>query len=151
MAVVWFEFWLPILCGIGQQTYHPLKEVRQHAFAYLQRALLSPVLESSAGSVSSCETWVDVFENVLFPLLEELLQNEVFGKMDKTGVDEARLSTCSLLCKIFLQFLPKLESYSELDILWMKLLEYLLKFMMKNEKQGFLVRFWLSVLFFTTM
>jgi hypothetical protein len=165
-GTAWFEFWLPILSGLGQQCYHPLKEVRQHAFAYLQRALLSPELESSAAN-ASLDTWVHCFENVLFPLLDELLQDDFF-KMDKAGTNETRLGmgspwsplsaharhldstcdpppisptgACSLLCKIFLQFLPRLEAYSELDLLWIKLLEYLKKFMLKNEtKSGVLV------------
>ena len=58
--------------------------------------------------------------------------------MDYGGV--ISIGACSLLCKIFLQFLPRLESYAELDLLWVKLLEYLKKFMLKNEtKSGVLV------------
>ncbi|KAJ3048959.1 GDP/GTP exchange factor for ARF, partial [Rhizophlyctis rosea] len=99
-----FEFWLPILSGLSQQSYHPAREVRQSALTLLQRALLSPELEASS---SSPDTWTDVFDNVLFPLLDELLKPDV-GKLDPLGMDETRMRATGLLCQIFLQYLPRL-------------------------------------------
>ncbi|KAJ3412584.1 GDP/GTP exchange factor for ARF [Chytridiales sp. JEL 0842] len=108
----WFEFWLPLLSGLGQQCYHPAREVRQCGLTLLQRALLSPELESNtstsnasaaaspahtANSITSpiltsstFDTGVDCFENVLFPLLDELLKPDVF-KLDPNGMDESRM------------------------------------------------------------
>jgi hypothetical protein len=150
----WFELWLPILSGLGQQCYHPSREIRQHSLTLLQRALLSPQLEtslSSSGTPASTpqrvaipdnvsaespksaalnlsssvfETGVNCFEDVLFPLLDELLKVEVF-KLDTSGMDETRMRASALLCKIFLQYLPRLQQYKDLSSLWVKILDYM--------------------------
>ncbi|KAJ3227008.1 GDP/GTP exchange factor for ARF [Clydaea vesicula] len=91
----------------GQQCYHPNKEVRQHALTYLQRALLLPELERTTLDCS-----VDCFDNVLFPLLDELLKDEVC-RLDPFGMDETRMRGCGLLCKIFLHYLSRLQGNKE--------------------------------------
>ncbi|KAJ3033358.1 GDP/GTP exchange factor for ARF [Rhizophlyctis rosea] len=122
-----FEFWLPILSGLSQQSYHPAREVRQHALTHLQRALLSPELESTS---SSPETWADVFENVLFPLLDELLKTDV-GNLDPSGMDETRMRASALLCKIFLQYLPRLVKGGPQVVVpvWGRVLEYVRRYL----------------------
>ncbi|KAI9005729.1 hypothetical protein DFJ74DRAFT_691912 [Hyaloraphidium curvatum] len=122
----WFEFWLPILSGLGQQCYHPCRDVRQSALTYLQRALLSPELEQASGDKLDC--WVDSFENVLFPLLDELLKPEVF-RLDAAGMDETRMRAAGLLSKIFLQYLNRLSRWMELPHLWERILQYMVKYM----------------------
>lgn len=122
----WFEFWLPILSGLGQQCYHPCRDVRQSALTYLQRALLSSELEQAGGDKLDC--WVDSFENVLFPLLDELLKPEVF-RLDAAGMDETRMRAAGLLSKIFLQYLNRLARWMELPHLWEKILQYMIKYM----------------------
>jgi hypothetical protein len=152
----WFEFWLPLLSGLGQQCYHPSREVRQCGLTLLQRALLSPELESSTSSgtpspvqvtasqtlaltSSTFDTGVDCFENVLFPLLDELLKLDVF-KLDPTGMDETRMRASALLCKIFLQYLPRLLRFRDLPELWIKILDYLCRYLSAGGNE-FLVSF----------
>ncbi|KAI8799312.1 hypothetical protein BJ742DRAFT_884663 [Cladochytrium replicatum] len=119
----YFEFWLPILSGLGQQCYHPSREVRQSALTFLQRALLSPDLESD-----SIDPWIDCFENVLFPLLDELLKPAVF-QLDPQGMDETRMRASGLLCKIFLQYLNRMMRWKDLPDLWVRILQYLNQYM----------------------
>ncbi|KAJ3135959.1 GDP/GTP exchange factor for ARF [Physocladia obscura] len=136
----WFEFWLPILSGFAQQCCNPAKEIRQHSLTLLQRSLLSPELESTVlvpkpnatGAIdeittSTLETGVDCFENVLFPLLEELLKPEI-GRLDGTGMSETRMRVAGLLCKIFLQYLNHLLRYKDLPKLWVKILDYIYRY-----------------------
>ncbi|KAJ3392024.1 GDP/GTP exchange factor for ARF [Entophlyctis sp. JEL0112] len=133
----WFEFWLPLLSGLAHQCYNPVKELRQHSLTLLQRTLLSPEVEStvftpkrnSSGSFdgltsSTLETGVDCFENVLFPLLEELLKPEI-RRLDANGMDETRVRVVALLCKIFLQYLGRLVRYKDLSALWIRVLDYI--------------------------
>lgn len=42
--IAWFEFWLPILSGLGQQCYHPCKEIRHASIGLLQKSLFTPEL-----------------------------------------------------------------------------------------------------------
>jgi len=128
----WFEFWLPILSGLGQQCYHSSKDVRQSALVYLQRALLSNDLESN----SNANFWSDCFDNVLFPLLEELLKKEVYN-LDPYGMDETMARASSLMCKIFLHYFSKINS-KELERVWSNMLQYLCRYLFAA-KSEFLV------------
>jgi hypothetical protein len=119
----WFEFWLPILSGLGQQCYHPSREIRQHAITLLQRALRLPELESSTMDCS-----VGCFDNVLFPLLDELIKDEV-ARLDPAGTDETRMRACGLLCNLFLHHEVRLTSSRELGRLWARILQYITSFM----------------------
>ncbi len=74
------------------------------------------------------DCWVDSFENVLFPLLDELLKPEVF-RLDAQGMDETRMRAAGLLSKIFLQYLHRLARWMELPHLWQKILQYMVKYM----------------------
>ena len=144
-----FEFWLPILSGLSQQSYHPAREVRQHALTLLQRALLSPELEASS---SSPDTWTDVFDNVLFPLLDELLKADV-GRLDPTGIDETRMRASGLLCQIFLQYLPRLIKAGQLAVVdvWTRVLEYVRKYLIAGQGKEYLVRFVSGMLVLTLL
>ena len=118
---IFYEFWLPILSGIGQHCYHPLKEVRQHAFSLLQKALMSEELQDLTSSQTDC------FDTVLFPLLDEVLKSDVLV-LDPHGMDETRMRASALLCKTFLHFLPNMSPKSLLH-LWTRILDYLSKYM----------------------
>ncbi|KAJ3076852.1 GDP/GTP exchange factor for ARF [Podochytrium sp. JEL0797] len=134
---IWFEFWLPLLSGFAQQCYNPGREIRQTSLTLLQRCLLSPELETTvmlakpnpttgeidATTTSTLETGVDCFESVLFPLLEQLLKPET--DYPAAGMDETRMRVAALLCKIWLQYVNRLVRYKELGAVWMKVLDYM--------------------------
>ncbi|KAI8832005.1 hypothetical protein BC829DRAFT_449182 [Chytridium lagenaria] len=118
------EFWLPILSGLGQQCYHPSREVRQHALTLLQRALLSSELESGTFGVpgfeitsSTMETWVEVY------------------RLDPSGMDETRMRASALLCKIFLQYLQRMMRYKDLPRLWVHILNYMKRYMQASRQE----------------
>nr|KAJ3421719.1 GDP/GTP exchange factor for ARF [Polyrhizophydium stewartii] len=122
----WFELWLPVLSGLGQLCYHPSREVRQQAQTLLQRSLLSAELDESLGThpaPSATETRIDAFDNVLFPLLDELLKPEVHA-MDPAGIEETRVRAVGLVDKVFLRFLPRLVKSKELLRVWVRVLNY---------------------------
>jgi hypothetical protein len=120
----WFEFWLPILSGLGQQCYHPAREVRQQAFTLLQKALLLPELLNESALGNRLDILVGCFENVLFPLMEELLKPEVF-KFDPSGMDETQIRSVGVLSKVFLHYLPQLMTAKELMNVWIRILEHM--------------------------
>lgn len=101
--------------------------MRQYALTHLQRALLSPELLEGSGTEYAV-VWADCFENVLFPLLDELLRPEV-AQVDPMGMEETRMRASALLCKIFLQYFPRLQDWEHLPQLWAKILEYTHKYM----------------------
>jgi hypothetical protein len=117
----WFEFWLPILSGLGQQCYHPSSIIRAHAMTLLQRALRLPELESG-----TMDCAVGCFDNVLFPLLDELISGEV-RRLDPAGMDETRMRGVGLLCNLFLHHEGRFSG--ELGRLWGRVLGYITGFM----------------------
>jgi len=86
------------------------------------------------------ESWVELFDNVLFPLLTELLRLEVYG-LDPVGMSETRLRACALLCKIFLGCLGKV-GVSDLPRLWGEVLGYVATYLAQGgETVSFLIYF----------
>ncbi|KAL5038865.1 GDP/GTP exchange factor for ARF [Batrachochytrium dendrobatidis] len=133
----WFEFWLPVLSGLSQLCYHPLREVRQQALTLLQRSLLSTELEMSLGetaTIVSVECRVDCFDNVLYPLLDELLRPEVY-RLNPHGIEETRVRAVALLSKIFLRFMPLLVNSKELPRIWVRILQYVCQFLGAGGRQ----------------
>ncbi|KAI9144046.1 hypothetical protein BKA69DRAFT_1122695 [Paraphysoderma sedebokerense] len=113
----WSIYWLPLLSGLTQQCYHPVREIRQSAMSLLQRALLLPALTTTPTS-----EWISiVFNQVLFVLIGTLMKPEVY-KLDVTGMDEARIRATTLTCKLWLQYLGGLKEWDGLNQLWEKLL-----------------------------
>ncbi|KAF2721574.1 Sec7-domain-containing protein [Polychaeton citri CBS 116435] len=97
----WKSYWSPIFNCLGAQCTNPCREIRASALSALQRCLLSPEL---AASPSYGEEWPNIFEQVLFPLLEQLLKPEVHAS-DPNGMGHTRAQAAQLLCKIFLHYL----------------------------------------------
>jgi len=138
----WFEFWLPILSGLGQQCYHSCKDVRQAALVYLQRALLSNDLESN----SNANFWSDCFDNVLFPLLEELLKKEIYN-LDPNGMDETMARASALMCKIFLHYFSKINT-KELERIWSDILQYLCRYLVAAKSEFLVIILFYFIFYF---
>lgn len=80
----------------------------------------------------------EVFDRIVFPLLDELLRPEVY-RADPRGVPESRLRACNLLCKAFLQFEIRDGQEADIKRLWMQILD-LLDRLMNVDKKDQLVR-----------
>ncbi|WVW82243.1 hypothetical protein I302_104249 [Kwoniella bestiolae CBS 10118] len=122
-------FWLPPLLVIGKQCINNCPSIRQRAIAYLQRLLLSSQLLSSS---ISPEILLIIFDKILFPVLDELLKTTQSHSQSHREMAETRLKACTLLCKIFLQYVIKLVEYGNTKIvegLWEGVLERLERFM----------------------
>lgn len=86
------------------------------AFTFLQRCLQSPQLASP-----DHKEWTNIFGEVLFPLINQLLKPEVH-QTDPAGMSETRVQAAQLLCKIFLHYLVLLSEWEGVLDLWVRIL-----------------------------
>lgn len=112
----WRTYWSPIFRCLATQCVNPCREIRQQAFTSLQRCLLSPELASPDHN-----EWTNIFGEVLFPLINQLLKPEVY-QTDPKGMSETRVQAAQLLCKIFLHYLVLLSEWDGVLDLWKKIL-----------------------------
>lgn len=124
----WQAYWLPIFRCFITQCVSSSREIRQQAFASLQRCLLSNDLASP-----DHKEWTNIFSQVLFPLVQQLLKPEVY-QTDPAGMGEMRVQTAQLLCKIFLHYLVMLSEWEGMHDLWMEILNIMDRLM--NSGQG---------------
>lgn len=120
--LVFEAFWLPWLNALSQQCFHVVKEVRQQALTFLQRALLLPTFPATE------QTVISVFQKILFPLLDTLSGTITHGTSkphkELYPLDDVKIRSTALLSKIFLHHLSLLaiqpssspsDSHSELS------------------------------------
>lgn len=123
LEVNWIDLWYPYVRTFSQQCINPCRAVRQHAFKYYRRVVLSPVAHSRDDF-----DWVGVFAQALFPLIDALLKPEVFDS-DPVGMARSRLYGSALVCKVFLQYVVRTQGDSsdqeEMTGLWFKVLSTL--------------------------
>lgn len=124
----WQAYWFPIFRCFIMQCTNPCREIRQQAFASLQRCLLSNDLASP-----DHKEWTNIFSEVLFPLIQQLLKPEVY-QTDPKGMSETRVQAAQLLCKIFLHYLVLLSEWEGMHDLWMEILDIMDRLM--NSGQG---------------
>jgi brefeldin A-resistance guanine nucleotide exchange factor 1 len=119
----WKAYWSPVFRCLATQCVNPCREIRQQAFTSLQRCLLSPELASPDHT-----EWTNIFGEVLFPLINQLLKPEVY-QTDPAGMAETRVQAAQLLCKIFLHYLVLLSEWDGVLDLWIKILAIMDRFM----------------------
>ncbi|KAH8708485.1 hypothetical protein GQ44DRAFT_830770 [Phaeosphaeriaceae sp. PMI808] len=114
----WTAYWSPILKTLAHQCLNPCREIRQQAFSSLQRTLLSDNLASP-----DHKEWLAIFNEVLVPLITQLLKPEVY-QSDPLGMSETRVRAATLLSKVFLNYLVLLADMGgkELFDLWIKII-----------------------------
>ncbi|KAK2726101.1 hypothetical protein QYM36_000531, partial [Artemia franciscana] len=115
---IWEKGLCPVLQGFARLCCDSSKDVRTKAITYLQRALLM-IEELKANQWESC------FNCVLFPLLEQLLDNKGHKYV---GIDETRMRASALLSKVFLQHLQLLVVLPTFTALWLMILESMEKY-----------------------
>jgi brefeldin A-resistance guanine nucleotide exchange factor 1 len=76
----------------------------------------------------------EIFNRVVFPLLDELLKQQVFLR-DPKDMSETRLRASALLCKVFMHFEVR-DNRPEIDIrlLWIQVLDLLDRLMNIDKK-----------------
>ncbi|EED83660.1 predicted protein [Postia placenta Mad-698-R] len=122
---VWRQYCLPILTSLGRQCINVSREVRHAALVHLQRIILGPHLPLDIMNHSQVE---EVFDKVLFPLLDELLKPQVLMR-DPLSLPEARLRASALLCKAFMHLEAREGQQSDIRVLWMRVLDLLERLM----------------------
>jgi len=67
----------------------------------------------------------EIFNRVIFSLLDELLKPQVFHR-DPRGMPETRLRASALLCKAFMHFeVRDSQAKADIRILWIQILDLL--------------------------
>ena len=127
-SAAWTAYWSPILRALTTQCLNPCREIRQQAFASLERTLLSPSLASAEHT-----EWTAIFSDVLFPLVTQLLKPEIY-QSDPVGMSETRVRAATLLCKVYLHYLNLLAEWDGLLDLWLRIISVLDRLM--NSGQG---------------
>ena len=119
----WRTYWSPVFRCLATQSCNPCREIRHQALTSLQRCLLSPDLASQ-----DHKEWTNIFGEVLFPLIQQLLKPEVYAS-DPAGMGETRVQAAQIVCKIFLHYLVLLSEWEALGEMWIKILEVMERLM----------------------
>ncbi|XP_076161643.1 sec7 domain-containing protein garz isoform X2 [Ptiloglossa arizonensis] len=119
---LWPQAWRPLLQGIARLCCDSRRQVRTTAITYLQSTLLAYDLAQL-----SAVDWSQCLEQVLFPLLAQLLGP--IAANDTIGVDETRVRAAMLLSKVFLHHLNPLLSLPGFLPLWLTVLDLLRTYM----------------------
>ncbi|VUZ46578.1 unnamed protein product [Hymenolepis diminuta] len=77
---LWPACWRALLQAIARLCVDSRKDVRSDALAFLQRALLSPILHLLTG-----QQWLDCFNQVIFPLLTNFIESVTFDESANTS------------------------------------------------------------------
>ncbi|RDB21501.1 hypothetical protein Hypma_011417 [Hypsizygus marmoreus] len=118
----WRQLCLPLLMSLSRQSANAAREVRHNAISQLQRTLLGPHIMFEEADHTQVE---EIFNRVIFPLLDELLKPEVFHR-DPHGMPETRLRASALLCKAFMHLdVREGQAKADFRVLWIQILDLL--------------------------
>ncbi|KAH9484177.1 hypothetical protein JR316_0003657 [Psilocybe cubensis] len=124
----WRNMGLPLLIVLGRQSVNAAREIRHSAISHLQRILLGSPLTNDADQKKVEE----VFNRVVFPLVDELLKPQVAFR-DPQGMAESRLRGSALLCKVFMHLeLRESRAKTDFRLLWIQVLDLLDRLMNVN-------------------
>ncbi|TRY67573.1 hypothetical protein TCAL_07827 [Tigriopus californicus] len=119
---LWGIAWCPLLQGMARFCTDRRSLIRTTSLTTLQRALLFPELQN----LSPAE-WEGAFNQVLFPMLNQLLTKSTPG--EKTAMEETRTRAAALLGKVYLQHLQALATLPTFTALCMTILDFNERFM----------------------
>ncbi|XP_039130653.1 ARF guanine-nucleotide exchange factor GNOM [Dioscorea cayenensis subsp. rotundata] len=119
------EMWLRLVQALRKVCLDQREEVRNHALSSLQRCLVG--LE---GLCLSTMSWLQAFDLVIFPLMDDLLETaQNHSQKDYRNMEGTLLLSMKLLSKVFLQWLQELSALSSFCKLWLGVLSRMEKFM----------------------
>ncbi|XP_043279451.1 Golgi-specific brefeldin A-resistance guanine nucleotide exchange factor 1 [Venturia canescens] len=122
IASLWPQAWKPLLQGIARLCSDSRRPVRASAITFLQSTLLAHDL----AQLTAIE-WSQCLEQVLFPLLAQLL--DPVAPNDPSGIEETRVRAAMLLSKVFLHHLTPLLTLPGFLPLWLTVLDLLRAYM----------------------
>jgi brefeldin A-resistance guanine nucleotide exchange factor 1 len=121
---------MPLFIVLSHHSINAAKEIRHSAISHLQRILLgSSLLQELEQSKVD-----EIFNRVVFPLVDELLKPQVASK-DPHGMTESRLKSSALLCKVFMHLqLRESRANTDFRLLWIQVLDLLDRLMNVNRE-----------------
>lgn len=124
-SALWSQGWCPLLQGIARISTDHRRQVRTSAITCLQRALLMHDLQTLSGP-----EWAGCFRQVLFPLMNFLLQESYENSGTEPNlIEESRTRISTIMSKVFLHHLTPLMTLVNFNDLWLEVILYLEKFM----------------------
>ncbi|VDP15311.1 unnamed protein product [Onchocerca flexuosa] len=118
LPALWNHCWRPLLQCIARLCCDCRRQIRTQALNYLGRAFLISEMQVMKG-----KEWEECFGEILFPLLQKLLEN--LSPMDPIGMEETRVRVMQLISKILLNHLTPLSLLASFRSLWLRLLDYM--------------------------
>ena len=119
------DMWMRLVHGLRKVSVDQREEVRNHALTLLQRCLVGS--DDIAISLSS---WVQLFDQVIFVMLDDLLeiaQNQL--PKDFRNMEGTLVLSVKLLAKVFLQLIGDLSQISSFCKIWLGILSRMEKYM----------------------
>ena len=136
----WRQLCLPLLSSLSRQSSNTSREIRHAAIVHLQRIILGPHLLLNTDDQGQVD---ELFNRVIFPLLDELLKPQVFLRYP-LGFPQTRLRASALLCKAFMHLEARDGMKADIRVLWIQILD-LLDRLMNIDRRDQLVRARLSL------
>uniref|UniRef100_A0A915C108 SEC7 domain-containing protein n=2 Tax=Parascaris univalens TaxID=6257 RepID=A0A915C108_PARUN len=117
-SALWAHCWRPLVQCVARLCCDCRRQVRTQALNYLVRSFLIADMQTMGAS-----DWENCFGEVLFPLVQKLLEN--LSPMDPIGMEETRVRAMQLISKILLNHLTPLSTLPSFPALWLRLLDYM--------------------------
>ncbi|XP_058787530.1 ARF guanine-nucleotide exchange factor GNOM-like [Vicia villosa] len=118
------EMWLRLIQGLRKVCLDQREEVRNHALLSLQKCMTEAV-----ETHLPCDLWLQCFDQVIFPLLDDLLDiSQTRSQKDYTDLEETLILALKLLFNVFLRLLQELSQLEAFCKLWVDVLSHAEKY-----------------------
>ncbi|KAH1153036.1 hypothetical protein GLYMA_18G035700v4 [Glycine max] len=108
------EMWFRLVQGLRKVCLDQREEVRNHALLSLQQCLTGAV-----GTHIPHELWLTCFDQVIFTVLDDLLEiAQAHSQKDYRNIEGTLVIALTLLSKVFLQLLQELSQFETFCKLW---------------------------------
>ncbi|MED6196628.1 hypothetical protein PIB30_049272 [Stylosanthes scabra] len=115
------EMWLRLVQELKEVCLDQREEVRNHALLSLQNCLTG-----SVGIHIQHDFWFQCFDQVIFAMLDELVEiYEARSQKEYRNMEGSLIIAMKLLCKVYLQLLPDISQSTKFTKLWLGVLSRL--------------------------
>ncbi|CAJ1864201.1 unnamed protein product [Sphenostylis stenocarpa] len=117
------EMWFRLVQGLGKVCLDQREEVRNHALLSLQKCLLGAV-----GTHLPCDLWLTCFDQVIFTVLEDLLEiAQSHSQKTYPNIEGTLVIALKLMSEVFLKLLQELSQLAAFCELWEDILSCMKK------------------------
>ncbi|XP_027329806.1 ARF guanine-nucleotide exchange factor GNOM-like [Abrus precatorius] len=115
------DMWLRLVQGLKKLCLDQREEIRNRAFVSLQNCLTG-----SVGIHLPHGLWLQCFDQVIFPVLDDLIEvSQTHSQKDYRNMEGTLILALKLLCKVFLQLIQDLSQLTGFSKLWLGVLSRL--------------------------